>query len=246
MLTKNQTIRMSLAAGLLALAGSANAAFFSFASDTADHAWTFTGGGAPIGNANFINATGPNDPVVLMIDDNNGPLPALVVSAQFQAQVGLTYSGSLPLGGGVFSHNYLANGSFSFRDIPSGNVILTVNFENALFTARGGQNTWFTTAALQGDFNGGIVNYTWSGASLPQYDLVPGTRPGDFAFGLSALNSSGAIPYSGQAPGRTLGADHLPDGQWWSEASYSGTNVPAPGALALLGLGGLVATRRRR
>jgi uncharacterized protein (TIGR03382 family) len=233
---------LAAAATLLTLAGSANAAFFCFASDTADHAWSFTGNGGALNNA-----TTATDPIVLMIDDNNGTQTPLQISTQFTAQAALTFAGDVPLGGGTFSHNYLASGSFSFRDIASGTLLLTVNFEGALFTARGNANSWFTTGALQGDFNGASVTYTWSGASLPLYNLNPGTSPGDLAFGLSVLNSSGAIPYNGQAPGANLGADHLPNAQWWSEASYTGTTfIPAPGTLALLGLSGLAAARRRR
>lgn len=242
MLTNIQKATGAAAAAIFALAGSANAAFFSFASDTADHNWTFTGSGA-----NVNNATTATDPVVLMIDDNNGTQTPLQISTQFSANATLSFAGDVALGGGVFSHNYLANGSFSFRDIASGTLLLTVNFQDALFTARGNANSWFTTAALQGDNNGGSVTYIWSGASLPLYNLTPGSTPGDFAYGLSTLNSSGIIPYNGQSPGVGLGSDHLPSSQWWSEASYSGsTLVPAPGVLAMLGLSGLAAARRRR
>lgn len=235
--------RILAAASLIVAAGTANAAIISFGSSTADAAWTFTGNGAAVSDA-----TGPNDFLTLQIDDNNGPLPVISVSTQFNAQYNLAYVASVPLGGGAFSHNYLAEGTFSFQDVASGITILTVNFSNALFTARGGQASWYTTAALQGDNNGGaVVSYTWNGAALPGYGLAPGTFPGDFAFDLAVLNSSGAIPYAGQAPGRALGANFLPSGQWWAESSYTGfTQIPAPGSLALLGLAGLAVSRRRR
>jgi MYXO-CTERM domain-containing protein len=160
----------------------------------------------------------------------------------------ITYSGSVPLGGGAFSHNYLASGSYSFTDVATGTTLLTVNFENCLYTARGSQASWFTTAALQGDSGAGAtVNLTWNGASLPGYGLNPGTLPGGFSFGLATLNSSGVIPYGGQAPGASLATPSmLPPSQWWSEGSWSATNVPGPGVLTLIGLGGLVAARRRR
>jgi uncharacterized protein (TIGR03382 family) len=235
--------RILAAAMLTIAAGTANAAIISFASSTSDTSWTFTGNGGAV-----TDATGPTDFLTLHIDDDNGPLPVISVSTQFNSQYNLAYVGSLPLGGGDFSHNYLGSGSFSFQDVASGVTILTVNFSNALFTARGGQASWYTTAALQGDNNGGAtVSYTWNGPALPAYNLIPGTSPGDFAFDLAVLNSSGAIPYAGQAPGRALGANSLPSGQWWSEASYTGfTQIPAPGSLTLLALAGLVAARRRR
>lgn len=235
-------IRMAAAIGALALAGSANAALFSFASNTADRAWIFTGQGDTV-----THATGPTDFVTLHIDDDNGVLPRLDVSTQFNANIELIHQASVPIGGGDFSHNYLAAGSYTFTDIFTNTVILTINFEGVLFTARGGQGSWYTTAALQGDNNGGgSVSVTWSGASIPAYQLAPGTLPGSFAFGLSALNSSGALPYAGQSPGASLGMDMLPSGTWWSEASWTAFTVPAPGTLGLLALGGLAMARRRR
>jgi hypothetical protein len=241
--TPGKSIRTAAAVGMLALAGSAQAALFSFASDTSDRSWTFSGQGASV-----VDATGPNDYLTLHIDDNNGILPRIDVSTQFNANYTISYVGSVPLGGGAFSHNYLASGSYSFTDVATNTTILTVNFTNCLFTARGGQMSWFTTAALQGDNGAGAtVSMTWNGAPLPGYDLLPGVLPGSFAFGHSALNSSGAIPYQNQSPGANLGANMLPTATWWSEASFSAIRiVPAPGSLALLGLGALAAMRRRR
>lgn len=235
--------RIAAIAALALAAGSAHAGLFSFASDTTNNSWTFTGNGA-----NVANGTGPTDFVTLNIDDNNGAQPTIAVSTVFVANYNLTYVASIPLGGGTFSHNYLGSGSFSFTDAAAGTTLLTINFTNALFTARGGQNSWFSTAALQGeDGNGGTVTMNWSGANLPAYGITPGViGGGNFGFSHTALNSSGALPYSGQSPGRALGANMLPSGQWWSEASFSATNVPASGSIALLGLAGLVAARRRR
>jgi len=43
-------------------------------------------------------------------------------------------------------------------------------------------------------------------------------------------------------------ATRLPTARWWSESSYSANAnaVPTPGSLALIGLGGFAALRRRR
>ncbi len=228
-------------------AGLAQAAFFSFPSDTADRAWTFTG------NDGFIDqAVGPNDPLVLFIDDNNGILPRLEVSVRFEAHFNLRHVGSIPLGGGAFSHNYLSSGVFSFRDVAAGVVLLGVEFQNGLFTARGGENSWFTTGALQVDHGAGAsVNMTWGGAELPGYGLMPGPLnglPRGFAFDLTALNHDGRIPWGGQLPGVPLNPNNKqPAQRWWSESSFSATAfVPAPGTLAVLGLAGLATARRRR
>ena len=230
----------------VALAGSAQAAFFSFASDSQDHAWAYSGSGGSVSNA-----PAPNDPVILMIEDNNGALPALSISSRFAAQYALTFAGSVNLGGGAFSHNYLANGSFSFTDAGTNQLLLTVNFTNCLFTARGGAATWFTTAALQGDHGGGAtVDMIWSGASLPGYGLAPGAlgTPRGFGFDLTVINTSGAIPYAGQNPGVALNTQTMfPTQTWFSESSFSASaQVPAPGVGAVLGLAGLAALRRRR
>jgi MYXO-CTERM domain-containing protein len=241
--------RSLLACAALALgAGSANAAFFSFASDSADHAWTYTGNGATISNGTNGNA----DPLTLMIDDENGLASPLVVSVSFSAQYTLTFVGSVNLPGGAIGYNYAASGQFVFNDIASGTALLTTNFSNALFSARGDQSRWFTTAGLQVDDSGGAtVSMIWGGAALPQYGLAPGSlngSPRGFAFGLSVINTSGSIPYNGTGPGVAINANtKLPTQQWFSESSYSANGrVPTPGTLALLGLGGLAMRRRRR
>jgi len=239
------TSRLLACAAIALSAGSAQAAFFSFASDSRDHAWTFSGSGA-----NIVDATAPSDPVLLMIEDNNGALPALSVSTQFNAQISLAFAGDVSLGGGAVSHNYLASGSFHFVDVASGTNLLTVTFTNCLYTSRGLATSWFSTGALQGDDgNGATVDMTWSGASLPGYGLQPGPLavPRGFGFDLTALNTSGAIPYNGQNPGVGLDQNHLPNATWFSESSFSASaSVPGPGSISLVGLAGLAAARRRR
>jgi len=228
----------------LTLSATADAALFSFASDTADRNYTFTGN-----NGQVTDATGPA-PVILTIDDSNGVLARLEVSVRFNAQYSLTHVASVALPGGAFSHNYAAAGSFTFIDIPSGVTLLTTTFENALFTARGGADTWFTTGALQVDNSNAIVNMTWGGANLPGYQLSPGPlngSPRGFGFDLTALNHNGSLPYDNLNPGVALNTQtRLPSQTWWSEGSYSSSGfVPSPSVAALLGLGALGAARRR-
>lgn len=230
------------ALALAVTAGSAHATFFSFASGSASGAWTFNSQGG----ATFGSGLG-NTPVTLMIDDRNGLLPTLEVSSRFESTITLSHVASVPLGGGTYSHIYLANGGYSFIDTAAGTPLLTTQFENALFTARGGASSWATAASLQGDGTGnGSVTMTWSGASLPGYGLMPGVLDmPSFAFGLTALNSSGAIPYNFEMPGRDL-ANSLPSGSWYAEASFTAAAIPAPGAMGLLAMGGMLAARRRR
>lgn len=237
--------RIALTCAALALAaGTAQGAFFSFASDFSDQSWVFTGTGSSI-----THATGPNDPIVLFIDDNNGALPTLQVSTRFEANFTLQTVGSLPLGGGFFSHNYRLDGSYKFTDIASGTTLLTVNFNDALFTAGGGQFSWGGTAAIQANSAvGSSVSFTWGGAALPGYGLAPGVvGPGGFGFTLTALNTSGVIPFNFQNIGvNVTPATALPVQQWWSESSFSASVIPAPASLMLLGLGGLAMARRGR
>lgn len=248
-------MKTGLAVSSLALAlaaGSANAAFFSFASDTADQAWTFMSGhGAGMGNM-IHDGTGPNDPLVLHIDDNNGPAPHLAIPVQFDMMVSLNYVGSVQITPGYFSHNYVVSGSFMFVDVNSGAALLTVGFDGGLFTARGDATSWYSTGALQVDQSpNSSVNFVWGGGALPQYGLLPGPltgAPRGFAFDLTAINTSGLIPYNNTNPGVAIDPQtKIPTSQWWSEGSFSANAyVPAPGALALLGLGGLAMARRRR
>jgi hypothetical protein len=229
-------------AAIVSLAGSAHAAFMSFASDSADRAWTFTGTG---NNFTSNSLGGASNPIILNIDDNNGTHPRLEFSCVFTSTTTLAFAGDVQVGG-VISHNYTASGSYSFTDIATNTPIFSVTYSGLLFTARGGTGTWFTTGALQGDNTGGTVTMNWTGANLPDYGLANNaTYRGGFNFALDAINTSGVIPYGGQNPGVGL-TNNLPNATWFSEASFVATTVPAPAGLSLLGLSGLLAARRRR
>ena len=69
----SRTSRVLSITALLGLAGSANAALFSFASDDASSQFTFQGTAAA-GNSFSVTHTGNRVPVTLKIDDNNGAL----------------------------------------------------------------------------------------------------------------------------------------------------------------------------
>lgn len=238
---------LATVAGLALFAGTANAAFFSFASDTADRHWTFVGGNTP---NRFHDGIGPGGKVDLMIDDNNGPLPTLTFSSRLQAQFELKHVGSIPLGNGDFSHNYLVSGTFTFFDLATNTPLLFTSFSDGLYAARGGEHSWYTTAGFGADnFGAADITMSWGGAPLPGYGLNPGTfiDPMGFQFTLTAINTSGQLPYDMSNPGVELNRDMLPSQQWFAEGSYSAAgNVPAPGALVLGGLGLVAAARRRR
>ncbi|MCC6228189.1 MAG: hypothetical protein IT432_03070 [Phycisphaerales bacterium] len=234
-------------AGTALLAGTAHAAFFSFASDTADHHWTFFGGQTP---THFRDGILPGGALDLQVDDNNGPLPTLGFSTRLQAQFDLAYAGSIPLGNGDFSHSYSISGQFTFLDLATLQPLLVTTFSGGLFTARGGQSSWYSTAGFGADnFGGATINMSWHGPNLPGYGLIPGSfvDPQGFQYSLSAINTSGLIPYDMSSQGVALDSKMYPAQQWYAEGSYSASsNVPSPGALVLGGLGIVSVARRRR
>lgn len=223
--------------GLVTIAGSAQAALFSFASDTNQTDFTFGG----LGNA-VTDAQDPFDPVVLLVDDDNGPLAPLEFEVEFDADFTIAHQGSTLVAPGIFTHTYSLNGTFTFTGATG--LLLRVDIEGGAMVALGGQNAWGSTDTILGSDDPGEVTYTWSGGDLPLYNVFNGESIGtdDAAFTLTFLQT---------ALGAGVGLDpttRLPTTSWNSEGSFSGTAffVPAPGASALLALAGMTALRRRR
>lgn len=245
-------MRIIAAMGLMALAGTAQAAFFSFASDNNNHTnWTFRGSGGSLTDA------GPQpNATVLYIDDDNGALPRLAIDTTFRAEMQLAWIASTPIGSGLFVHNYRLLQrdqnvpAFGWYD-AAGAPILTADISGVgnVLTAVGFENSWFSTATMQGSDNSETrVTYTWHGDDNPGYGLFRGESIGhdDFAFTLTVLNVDLNIGVA-LNPNTKL-PDPGPERFWTSEGSYSGSArfIPTPGALALLGIAGLVSARRRR
>lgn len=218
-------------------AGAANAATFSFASDSNQTDFTFAG----VGNS-VTDAQDPTDPVVLLLDDNNGPAPALSYNVEFDASFTITHVASNQVAPGVFTHAYALNGSFTFSQ--GGSALLKVSIADGALIALGQQATWGSTDTILGSDDPGSVEYEWFGGDLPAYGVYNGVSIGtdDAAFTLTFLQT--ALGSGVALNPQTM----LPDVRWNSEGSYSGTAffVPAPGAIALTALAGLVASRRRR
>lgn len=223
------------AMSVVVLAGTANAALFSFASDTNQTDFTFAGFGASVGDAQD-----PSDPVVLLVDDDNGPLPALSYNVEFDADFTIQYRGSTQIAPGVFTHAYRLDGSYQFS--TGAGVLLRVTIAEGAMVALGQQATWGSTDTILGSDDPGSVTYEWFGGDLPAYGVFNGTSIGDddASFTLTFLQTAAGL-------GVGLDANFLPNNEWTSEGSYSGTAffIPAPGALALLGAAGLVSRRRR-
>lgn len=236
-----------IAAGVCVGASVAQGAFLSFASDNDHTSYTFAGVGGSI-----ANASDPSDPQVLLVDDDNGGLPRLAFEVNFVSSFQLTYLGSsaLPLPG-KYIHAYSVNGTFSFVDRFTGATILTSQVQGGVATAIGsGSNlvtptTWDDTATLQFSDRYGVVTYTWNGPNLPGYGLLSGFSSAGDDDGAFTLTSLGRATGLGVNVNSQTG---LPNGEWLSEGSFSGrTNiVPAPGAIAMAGLGAVLVGRGRR
>jgi hypothetical protein len=240
--------RLTAIAVLAGIAAGANAQFFSFASDTSDSFWTFKGVSHGDHYA-IINGTRNEDTVELLIDDSNGDLPALSFETVFRFHADLTHVASTPIGGGKFLHSYRlgrTTGGWYTDDGP----ILTMGFDGSLLTIVGDEFSWDSAGSIFGSDSWADVTY-FAGIDLPDYGIFEGQSigPADMSFSISALNSSGVIPYDFSSPGTELDHHHrLPVGEIWAEGSYSGSArfIPAPAGAALLLVGGLFGARRRR
>lgn len=248
---------------LTALAGSAQATLFSFASDDDSSNFTFRGTAATGNSFSIVNGRDPQStPLTLKIDDNNGALPTVSLSVGFRANFTARWEGSVGLAGAQ-THVYRVLGSFSFVNPNTGATLLTgtVSSDNspAAMTVLGTTTAWGSSGSIFGsdtayNFAGAVVwsatadflTYAQSsaGANLLSYGVAAGASnaPDDFSFTLTDLNSSGGnVPINSTT--------RLPTSAWSSESSFSGTalnGIPSPGAVAVLGLAGLVAFGRRR
>jgi len=247
-------------AGGLALTGMAKATFFSFASDVNSNAFTFAGSAGTAGAFTLTDFSRPNT-YNLLIDDNNGPLPSISIPVEFHANLSVTSGTSTNIAGSLFQHSYRVLGTFGFFDMM-GNALLTVTVgPNAgVLTVPGTATAWSTSGAVLGADSFADVTYSGTAAlvaamggaaTAAQYGISVGASttassvgPDDFSFDLSVLNS-GSIGSGVAIDPNTK----LPTAAWRSESSFSGSafgGIPAPGSLALIGLGGLVAVRRNR
>jgi len=232
---------------LVGCAVSAQASVFSFASDMSDNSWTFLGEHHSDHYA-ITDGIDISDPMTLLIDDNNGVLDPLSFQVDFNTHMDLDYLTSTDLGGGLFLHSY-AISEVDLGWFTNAGPIMEVSVTGGILTAVGGQASWGSTATIQASDSFGSVTYT-SFINEPDYGMFEGTSVGndDFAFTLTALNTSGSIPYDFTNPGVDLGTDMLPVENFYSEGSFSGAAqfVPAPATALLFAGAGLFGMRKRR
>lgn len=284
-LSLSQLLVLSGAAAL-SVAGSAQAVFFSFASDAGDSYFTFrtTANTAVPNSFNIVEGSPAGLPgtttspaysaQILRIDDNNGSLAAASLRTKFVANLVAANGTSTQIFPGLWQHSYQVTGSFSFLDAVSGATLLTASVGTAnspaLLTVPGpNATTWSTSGAVLGSDSFNVVTYTafpalvtainaLGGPTAAQYGIqiptgaasVDSVGPDDFGFTLTTINVNTSNPPSTViGPNVALGANKVPLQNWASEGSYSGSavgGIPTPGAASLLGLGVLLAARRRR
>jgi len=248
---------------ILALAGTANASLFSFASDDDSSQFTFRGTAGSGSTFGIVNGRDPaGTPVTLKIDDNNGALPTISLNVGFRANFTATFANSVGIAGAM-TYVYTVSGTFSFVDVNTGAALLTgsIGANNpAALTILGSNTSWGSSGSIFDsdsayNFAGAVMwtataglgtAITNAGANPTNYGIAAagGTSntPDDFGFTLTNLNSNGG-PVPITSPGR------LPTTAWASEGSFSGSainGIPSPGALTLVGLAGLIGTSRRR
>lgn len=242
------------------LTGSAHATFFSFASDSNSNNYTFMGTAGSAGSFQVMEASRPNS-YKLLIDDDNGPAVTIKLNGvEFRANLTASAAQSVQIAGSIWQHTYRITGTFGFYRDNAPLLVVSVGANNqGVLTVPGTQNAWSATGAIIGADSFADVTYTVTqtlideivaaGANPATYGLAVGpggtgtsVGPDDFSFDLTVLNTG--------TPGTTVQlnpSDKTPTTTWKSESSYSGSAfIPAPGAAALMAMGGLVALRRRR
>ena len=236
---------------LLAVAGftaAADAGIFSFASDFSDQSWTFKLE-RHADHFSISDATHYTDPTVLLIDDVNGNLDPLEYVVDFNLDADLDFVSSTPIGGGKFIHSYTLVYAVAGWYTSSGPV-LEMTFRDSIITIVGDEFGWDSAGSMFGSDAWADVQYT-SYIDEPDYGMYVGDAigPQDFGFSLTAINTSGSIPYDYSSPGAILDpSDMLPTEEVFAEGSFSGSAqfIPAPSTAALLLGAGLLSTRRRR
>lgn len=233
-----------MAAVLAGISSAQAVTTFSFASDTDPSHFTFAGSGGNVSNGT------PAPVVTLTVGNGNNGESALTFDVEFRTNFSLDFLASVNQPGGTL-HLYNIVGfdgqapMFGFYVPGTNTPLLTATFDGGIFRNLGSEGAWGTGGDASASDITGQVTYTWFGASNANFGLVQGASSvgvDDVVFTLTDLQN--AQTYT---PGVSLG-NNYPSTGWVSEGSYSGTAnfVPTPGAIALLGLGGLAVGRRRR
>lgn len=169
--------------------------------------------------------------------DEDGPAGPGIIPASFELDASVTGYAMTPFAGN-FIHSWTLEGTFRFIELTSGEAFFSAAFGNALLTNFSDSPTLLAASGslLSNSSADPALTFTTAGP-LAGMDVSAGE---DFSFSLSALRGSadGArVPIA--ADGGFLTS-------WKAEGSWSARAVPAPGAMALLGLGAMILARRQR
>lgn len=237
-------MKRSAVGGVLALAvaaGTANAAFFSFASDRNPDGPTFSGNtsrstiirdGRPFDADNQITIT------FLVDRDEDGPgAPEAIESrVEFEGDIG---SYLLLNRGARFLHTWDFEGGFRIIEQATNQTIFQASFGAALVTSLSeARTTMGISATIENNIDADpSLTFTTAGR-LADIDV---SQSKSFAFTLTNLRQQAN---NQRVP--VVQSNFGGEGPWVSEGSFSARAIPTPGALALAGMGLLVAGRRRR
>jgi len=227
-----------LGSALLAcLAGSANAAIFSFASANNGDGPTFSALTInSLSDGRTLDANGVVTLNFLADRDGSGPGAAQSIVSEFRFTASVSGYSVFNFGG-QFVHNFSLSGSFSILDLSTNQPIFQSTFSNAVMSSLSNSSTLLSRSATiqANDESDPGLTFTTSGA-LGDIDV---SQQRDFSFALSNLQmTSGA-----RVPVNAGGITQAP---WTADASFTASAIPGPGALALMGLGTLIGARRRR
>jgi hypothetical protein len=215
------------------LAGSASAVTFSFdAGSDAD--------GLIFQQSNDALADHKDDVfVTVQVDvDDDGPGDPLVFEESYLvAHASLTFIETQTLPGDEFLHVFSADGIFSIWEDCGCRMMFYCEFDDALFSSLSDSpDAIGASATLFGEDTGrGSVFYA-PGPLLMDIGITELYAPFDFTFELSNINGGAGAPITNGSIG-----------DFESDSSYAGAAVvPTPTSAALLVLGGLTGTLRRR
>lgn len=229
-----------MAAAVAGVSGSTSAALISFASDTNPTAPTLVGVYDPGSNTTGVTDVGPT-PVQLLFDpDDDGPLGPYPMEANLDAEMTLTYVGSVQVVPGMFTHTFSVTGFFDFTN-KAGEHPFHIRGEfgagEAAFIGFGS-----SSALMSASITGFDINYSVVDISPAIYGVSLSELPGDFGFTLTNLNGGLGVALARSREGNVVGVQNFN-----AESSFSGSFlIPTPGAMALTALSGLVAIRRKR
>lgn len=187
---------------------------------------------------------GSGGDVRFAVYDNASADSVTTFEARFDANFTLSNYQAIDLGGGQFLHAYSLEGQARFIDDATGQLLMTLDVDNAVFTSLGTADRLGQSSTIQGATDGGAtVDYTWMGDDIASIGLTAGYlgSSATFAFGLTETPG-----FDDGLPGVSLGQNGYPDEFWYADTVFTGSVVPAPGVTAVLGVAGVLASRRRR